>query len=266
RLRALWRSPVYSLYKDKVTIGYEGDRKYHLFTCANKKCHLGKHGLPSTVRRYLDSKDHSATGNLINHAKACRGADAVQSVMGGNNKKIKGMSHLNTLFTYEFKNAQGTRDGSIYAAFARIGSRVRSFSSRPHTSQETRANIVRWVTESNRPVKIVTDFGFETLMKTGRPSTSIPSPRQVFRDVHASFDLCKAKIAKLLQEYPGQLNFSTDAWTSPNHRAIVAWVVHLEHDGKPLSFLLDVKELPEVRVYISLLRCLLMCIPPVSYG
>ncbi|KAJ7734656.1 hypothetical protein B0H16DRAFT_1767193, partial [Mycena metata] len=230
RLRALWRSPVYGLYNDKVKIGYEGDRKYHLFTCSNKKCRLGKHGLPSTVRRYLDSKDHSATGNLINHAKACQN---------------QGYVSLYSFHQRLLKKKQGTRDGSIYAAFARIGSRVRSFSSRPHTSQEMRANIVRWVTESNRPVKIVTDLGFETLMKTGRPSTSIPSPRQVFRDVHASFDLCKAKIATLLQEYPGQLNFCTDAWTSPNHRAIVAWVVHLEHDGKPLSFLLDVKELPE---------------------
>ncbi|KAJ7195705.1 hypothetical protein B0H12DRAFT_1038621, partial [Mycena haematopus] len=151
------------------------------------------------------------------------------------------------------------RNGSIYAAFARIGQRVRSFSHRPHTSQETRANIVRWITESNRPAKIVSDPGFECLMKTGRPSTSLPSPRTVARDVHASFKLCKLKIAKLLQEYPGKLSFTTDAWTSPNHRAIVAWVVHLQHDGKPISFLLDVKELPVVMKfsYQSLLNLIL---------
>ncbi|KAJ7078468.1 hypothetical protein B0H15DRAFT_735461, partial [Mycena belliarum] len=228
RLRKLWCSPIYNLYKAKVDVCYEGDRKYHLFHCASKKCKLGKHGKPGTVRRYLDSKDQASTGNLITHAKQCRGTQWVQNVMEGEKSKNK-----------------GGRDGSIYAAFARLGQRVRSFSHRPHTSQETRAHIVRWITESNRPAKIVTDPGFEMLMKTGRPSTNLPSPRQVARDVHASFQLCRARVANLLQEQAGKLSFSTDAWTSPNHRAIIGWVVHLQHQGKALSFLLDIKELPE---------------------
>jgi hypothetical protein len=40
------------------------------------------------------------------------------------------------------------------------------------------------------------------------------------------------------------LNFATDAWSSPNHRAFVAFTVHFEQDGVPLSFLLDFVELP----------------------
>ncbi|KAJ7430555.1 hypothetical protein FB451DRAFT_1068108 [Mycena latifolia] len=205
-LRKAWRSPVYNLYKAKVAVGYEGERKYHRFDCSNKRCKLGKHGKPGSVRRYLDSKDRSATGNLINHAKACRGNEAVQNSMGAKNK------------------TKGFRDGSIYAAFARLGNRVRSFSHRPHMSQETSEHF---------------------LIKTGRPSTYLPSPRQVARDVHAVFELCQARIANLLQEHVGNLSFSTDAWTSPNHRTIVGWVVHLQHQGKALSFLLDIKELPE---------------------
>lgn len=39
---------------------------------------------------------------------------------------------------------------------------------------------------------------------------------------------------------------ATDAWTSPNHRAFVAWTVQIEHEGHPLVFLLDVVEVPEV--------------------
>ncbi|KAJ7151172.1 hypothetical protein C8R46DRAFT_914388, partial [Mycena filopes] len=229
RLQRAWRSAVYGLYSSKVNIGYHNDRKYHEFSCANKRCKFGKNGKPAVVRRYLDSKDRAATGNLINHAKACRGTDAVENVM-----------------TSEKAKKKTTRDGSIYATFAKIGQRVRSFASRPQTAQETRASIVKWITESNRPAKIVSDPGFEELMKTGRPSTSLPSPRQVARDVHASFNISKARIAQLLQDYPGMLSFTTDAWTSPNHRAVIAWVVHLQHDGKPLSFLLDVKELPQV--------------------
>lgn len=44
------------------------------------------------------------------------------------------------------------------------------------------------------------------------------------------------------QEYDGHLSFSTDAWTSPNGRALVAVAVHLEHDGEPLCMLLDIVE------------------------
>lgn len=42
------------------------------------------------------------------------------------------------------------------------------------------------------------------------------------------------------------MHFATDAWTSPNHRAFVAWMVHLHHEGHILTFLLDIIEVPKV--------------------
>jgi len=45
------------------------------------------------------------------------------------------------------------------------------------------------------------------------------------------------------------LNFATDAWTSPNHKAFVAVSVHLEHQGKPLAMVLDVVEVAQVGVH-----------------
>ncbi|KAJ7140228.1 hypothetical protein C8R43DRAFT_892910 [Mycena crocata] len=225
RLRARWRSPVYSFYKPTVTIGYDKGRKYHFFYCTNPKCRNGKNG---GIRRYLDKKDLSSTGNLLGHARVCHGSAAVEAVMRGDEPKA------------------GRRDGSIYAAFARIGSRVKSFSYRPHSKTETRAHIVRWIAESNRPAKIVSDDGFENLMKTGRPGTTLPSPRQVGRDVITAHLMSREKMKRLLQEYQGNLSFCTDAWTSPNHRAIVAFTVHLQHEGTPLQFILDTCEIPEV--------------------
>jgi hypothetical protein len=47
------------------------------------------------------------------------------------------------------------------------------------------------------------------------------------------------------QEYEGRLSFATDAWTSPNHRAFIAITVHFQHNGMPLSTLLDVVEVPQ---------------------
>jgi len=44
------------------------------------------------------------------------------------------------------------------------------------------------------------------------------------------------------QEYEGNLNFATDAWTSPNHKAYVAVTVHFEKDGEPVCMILDIVE------------------------
>jgi hypothetical protein len=90
-----------------------------------------------------------------------------------------------------------------------------------------------------RPFKIVKDRGFQTLMKTGRPDYYIPSPETVSRDVKKVFVRCRQRIAKMLQEHDGVLNFATDAWTSPNHKAYVAVTVHFEEKGVPISMLLD---------------------------
>ena len=62
-----------------------------------------------------------------------------------------------------------------------------------------RAEIVRWVSESKRPFKIVKDRGFRNLMKTGRPEYSIPSPETVSRDVKKVFLRVRKRIAKMLQ-------------------------------------------------------------------
>lgn len=125
----------------------------------------------------------------------------------------------------------------------------------------SRAEFVRWVCESKRPFQIVEDCAFKSLMKTGRPGYTIPSASTISRDVKKVFANVRQRVAKMLQvcllysscfmsslifqDYDGQLNFATDAWTSPNNRAFVAFTVHFEHDGEPISMLLDIVELPK---------------------
>lgn len=96
--------------------------------------------------------------------------------------------------------------------------------------------------ESKRPFKIVSDRGFQSLMKTGRPEYYIPSPTTVSRDVKQVFVNVRKRMAKMLQEHEGDLSFTTDAWTSPNHKAFVAVTVHFEVNGVPITMLLDLKE------------------------
>jgi hypothetical protein len=171
-----------------------------------------------------------------------------------------------------------SKDGSITAIFERVGKGKVSYSHQQHTKTEAkympylftyildlkhdRVEIVRWVAESIWPFKIVKDRGFQSLMKTGRPEYYIPSPSTVSCDIQIVFSRTWQQIAKMLhvskrigfktqmltqkKEYDGALNFVTDVWTSPNHRAFVAVTIHLEQEGVPLCLVLDVVEVAEV--------------------
>ncbi|KAH9045980.1 hypothetical protein EDB84DRAFT_1265619, partial [Lactarius hengduanensis] len=222
QLQSTWRSAVYGFFKTKVHIGYDQGRKFHFFRCAAQRC-KGSGG----VRRYQDSKDRSATSNLKSHAIKCFGNDAVAAAFSGGDS--------------------ATQDGSIFAAFARQGQEPVTVSHRAHLSEETRAHIAKWCAESSRPLSIVNDREFKVLMKAGRPGTTIPSQKTVSRDIQAAFDKCRLRVDRILKGHSGKINFATDAWTSPNHRAFVAWTVHLHDAGHVLVFLLDIVEVPEVR-------------------
>lgn len=111
---------------------------------------------------------------------------------------------------------------------------------------------MRWVCESRRPFKIVSDRGYQSLMKTGRPEYYIPSPTTVSRDVRKVFANARRRLAKMLQEHEGKLNFATDGWTSPNHKAFIAVTVHFELAGKPMSMLLDMIEVATAHSGVNL--------------
>jgi hypothetical protein len=114
-----------------------------------------------------------------------------------------------------------------------------------------------------QPFNIIKDRGFQCLMKTGRPGLYIPSPMTISHDVKEVFIRSRQRISKMLrvrhdpstctnysidltfffesyQQYKGKLNFATDAWTSPNHKAYLAVTVHFEQNGIPVLMLLDI--------------------------
>ena len=39
-----------------------------------------------------------------------------------------------------------------------------------------------------------------------------------------------------------------DAWTSPNHKALIVFAVHLHHEVQALSFLLDIVEVATLHI------------------
>ncbi|KAJ7822086.1 hypothetical protein B0H14DRAFT_2370914, partial [Mycena olivaceomarginata] len=156
--------------------------------------------------------DRSSTSNLKKHAEACWGKDVVKSRLAGT-------------------TTTGPRDGNIFSSFARTGQRPVKVTHRTHTQPE-----FRYLRE---------------ILLAGRPELTVPSRRTIGHDLNAAFNRCSQRIVSMLENYNGRVSFATDAWTFPNHRAFVAWTAHLQHEGQPLVFLLDIFEVPEVRLHIS---------------
>lgn len=50
------------------------------------------------------------------------------------------------------------------------------------------------------------------------------------------------------------LNFATDVWTSPNHKAYIAITIHFEREGVPISMLLDLVEVAELHSGVNLAK------------
>ncbi|KIM52480.1 hypothetical protein SCLCIDRAFT_141029, partial [Scleroderma citrinum Foug A] len=164
------------------------------------------------VRRYLDKKDARFTSNMRKHAKKCWGEEAVATADDAQNAGEARKHIVGSIL----------RHGSITASFERKGKGNIGYSHRQHTCR------------------------FQSLMKTGRPEYYLPHPTTVSHDVQLVFACTHQCLAKMLHEYNGKVNFTTDTWTSPNHKAFVAFAVHLEHNGVPLVFPLDVIEVAKV--------------------
>ncbi|KAG2094206.1 uncharacterized protein F5147DRAFT_747828 [Suillus discolor] len=172
-------------------------------------------GCKVRICRFLDKKDAHLTSNMRKHIKSCWGEGVLEAACEAKNTEEVRTKIVTSILC----------NGSITSSFERKGKGKVTYSHRQHTRTETK--------------------GFQSLMKTGRPEYYIPSPRTISRDV-------RLQIAKMLQEYEGRMNFTTDAWTSENHRAFVAVAVHLEHEGVPLSFPLDIVEVATVRKSLTL--------------
>ncbi|KAF8548181.1 hypothetical protein OG21DRAFT_1479289 [Imleria badia] len=214
-----WTSPVYAFCKPTPIIDVVGTQCSHVFKCCVRGCKV-------RICRYLNMTNARSTGNMRKHAKKYSAKDVAEV-----HNKIIGSILCN---------------GSITESFKRKGKGKVTYLHRQHMCAETKAEIVRWVCESLRPFAIVKDRGFQSLMKTGRPEYYIPSELTISHDVRLVFARTRVKVAKLLKEYNGKLNFTTDAWTALNHHALVAFSVHLEHKGAPLSFPLDIVEVAKV--------------------
>ncbi|KAI6039697.1 hypothetical protein EDC04DRAFT_2867899 [Pisolithus marmoratus] len=229
-----WKAPIYAFYSPVPIIEHISGRCCHVFKCLTKSC---KH----CVWCFLDTGDRASTSNMWKHVKSCWGENILKAV-----NEAAGLDIARDVI----KNY--TINGSITMTFEQKGKGKLTYSHQQHTKAEVCVEIVRWVAENLQPYEIMKDRGFQSLMKTGRPEYYLPHPSTVSHDVKIVFAKTWNRIAKILQAYDGALNFGTDAWMSPNHKAFIAFSVHLVKEGKPLSMVLNIIEVAKVSAMLML--------------
>ncbi|KAJ6632563.1 hypothetical protein B0H10DRAFT_1624834, partial [Mycena sp. CBHHK59/15] len=189
-------------YLGDVKIEYRGGKLHHTFTCGARNC---KH----TITRNQTTKDSNSTKNLRVHAKKCWGEDNVVAA-----EKVKSLAAARKLLK-ENSGVRSQRLTDIFRAHEAGGGE--SFSHVPLTNEQSRAEHVRWVSESLCPFVIAKDRAYRRLMKSGRPSAYIPSPTTIARDVKLLFNKTRERLKKRFQNTPACISLATDVWTSPNH-------------------------------------------------
>lgn len=124
RISKKWTAAVYGFFKPNPTLEWIDGRECHVFKCAAAFCKR-----KGVVRRFQDKGDSNSTGNLRNHAKVCFGEEAVEISDG-----YKDVTHL-----WEKYDGKGYLDPqSITACFERKGKGSVTYSTRSHTTTETR--------------------------------------------------------------------------------------------------------------------------------
>ena len=97
------------------------------------------------------TSDVTSTSNLRKHAIQCWGKDIVDAAKAaGSAEGARGI----------LKKKENLRDGSIAIAFERVGKGKPTYSIRPPTNDEIRADHVSWMSESRHPFNLVGDAGY----------------------------------------------------------------------------------------------------------
>ncbi|KAJ7237955.1 hypothetical protein C8J57DRAFT_1528942 [Mycena rebaudengoi] len=92
----------------------------------------------------------------------------------------------------------------------------------------------KYSTVGSRPANIVKDDSFEALRKIGRPSTVLPSPRQVGGDVHTAFQASKNIPANSASPpTPGQVPIIGPS--SLGQCIQLSFLLDVSHTGKSLA-------------------------------
>ncbi|CAB5382552.1 unnamed protein product [Rhizophagus irregularis] len=87
------------------------------------------------------------------------------------------------------------------------------------TQHGFRKKLLQWVVRDDQPFITIECQEFKNMVKYLWPSVNVPSANTLRRDLSANFEQVKDKVRLELQETPGLLSFTVDAWTIVRIRA-----------------------------------------------
>ncbi|GBC27451.2 zinc finger BED domain-containing protein RICESLEEPER 2-like [Rhizophagus irregularis DAOM 181602=DAOM 197198] len=94
------------------------------------------------------------------------------------------------------------------------------------TQHGFRKKLLQWVVRDDQPFITIECQEFKNMVKYLWPSINVPSANTLRRDLSANFEQVKDKVRLELQETPGLLSFTVDAWTSKNQLPFLGISVH----------------------------------------
>ncbi|KAK7015919.1 hypothetical protein VNI00_018991 [Paramarasmius palmivorus] len=214
-----WKSPIYGFYEKPF---YEecGPLKQptHTFRCT--ACKLD-------VRRYQDTADANSLSNLRKHVIHCCGGQAVKAIIDSGETPDKVQAKV------------GDKKG--------VNLDIKGLFDNQRKADHEHSSMIKALTKD-----IVLNVSAGSPRITRCPHYWLPHPMVVLRDTKTAFAQTRKRILKMLCEYQGDIHFTTDAWTSGNHKSFVAITAHIILKGQQTTILLDFLELAKSHTGITL--------------
>ncbi|EXX66450.1 hypothetical protein RirG_123660 [Rhizophagus irregularis DAOM 197198w] len=87
-------------------------------------------------------------------------------------------------------------------------------------------DLIKWVVVNDQPFTVVEDDHFKLMIKRLNREATIPSTVTICKDIHQAFNDKQTFILEELQNVPGQISFTLDAWTSKNQIPFLGITAH----------------------------------------
>ncbi|KAH9008006.1 hypothetical protein EDB84DRAFT_1599293 [Lactarius hengduanensis] len=156
--------------------------------------------------------------------------DAIGKVV--QTKAEDGQTYTNYVFKCKMWEETTVRSQQLMSGFS-SGSKYK------HEKLHTLA--LRWVASCRRPMSIVGDSEFLTIIKLLNPQAVVPSRNTVTQDIKIMYSLAKVNLKSILQKTKGAVHIALDVWTDINMTAWLDITLYMvQEDGYrkvPLDFI-----------------------------
>jgi hypothetical protein len=113
-----------------------------------------------------------------------------------------------------------------------------------YSPENFREKLIRWIVCDDQPFTIVEGTELRTLLKMLNQDVNVPSGDTIRTGILFTFKKEQDRMRKILQETPGKISFTLDAWTSRNQLPFLGITAHwIDFEWNLHSILIDFQQL-----------------------